>query len=101
MVIYLRNIINLNEYKKDDIIYPSNIVKKYNLSMSDAYHLLEQLKNKKRIVPIYMLYCPSCEKFCTPIIYEVISKMTEYETCVHCNRTLEPIKHCIVLYRVL
>lgn len=108
----LKNKHNLSEYqikqllkvmkfwKKDDYIYPGYLKSKLNISIIDAYGILETVKSMGILDNVYEVYCRECSKS-KGVFLNTLTSMEEDLSCDFCNHEFNSLEDTIVLYKVI
>lgn len=107
----LRNKHNLTDYqvkklegfmkywKVNDYIYPGLLKSKLNISIKDAYQILEYIKSLGILENAYEVYCRQCSKS-KGIYLKSLTSMPEDLSCDFCNKEFNPLEDTVVLYKV-
>jgi len=90
----------LEKYKAGDWLYPGVMIRNLEISKSEAYTLLDYLKDKGILQVNYEIYCHACNQF-EGEIYETFSQIPDELYCERCDGELNPVDNAIVLYKVL
>lgn len=87
-------------WKKGDYIYPGHLKSKLNISIIDAYKLLETVKAIGLIDNVYEVYCRKCSKS-KGIFLNTLTSMNEDLSCDFCNHEFNSLEDTIALYKVI
>ncbi|MEI4801290.1 hypothetical protein WAZ07_08105 [Bacillus sp. FJAT-51639] len=90
----------LKRYKKGEWLYPGVLIRKLNITSSNAYKLLDSLKDIGVLEVNYELYCHTCNTF-EGTIYETFSQVPNDLHCEGCGIELKPLVNSIVIYKVI
>lgn len=91
----------LDRYHKGEWIYPSAMHRKLNLSIQEVYKILEAGVTAGVLEQNLEIYCPKCQRF-IGVRYKTLYDIPDEVYCVHCDFEIEhPLKHAIIIYRVL
>ena len=89
------------QYKHEDWVYPDAIHRERGIDIKLIYEILGICVSEGLLEQYLNIYCPRCQKF-TGEIYKTIFDIPEFVNCVHCDTEIEnPIRHAIIIYRVL
>lgn len=88
-------------YHTGEWIYPSAMRRVLNLSIQQIYEVLEEGVTCGVFEQNLEIYCPNCHRF-AGIQYKTVYNIPGEVNCIHCDFEIEhPLKHAIVIYRVL
>jgi len=87
-------------WKNGDYIYPGHLKSKLNISIIDAYELLEIVKSMGFIDNVYEVYCRKCSKS-KGIFLNTLTSMKEDLSCDFCNHKFGTLEDNIALYKVI
>ena len=92
----------LGHYNKyNQWIYPDAMHRNLKINIKIIYEILELCVDAGMIEQYLQVYCPSCQRF-TGRYYKRISEIPAEVICLHCDEEIEtPLKHAIIIYRVL
>ena len=87
-------------YKKNTIIYPSVICRKFKIDVKSAYTILESGVSTGLFSNCLEVYCPYCNKF-TGARFNSIADLPTEVYCDYCDEKItDPIRHSVVIYKV-
>lgn len=90
----------LRFYKSKDVIYPTALQRNVNISIKEAYEILEVFEENGYVKSFLQVYCPKCQKF-SGHFYEVLEDIEEDLYCMHCDEEIDnPIAHAVIVYKV-
>lgn len=89
----------LSNYRKGMWIYPGILKRKYGVSISDAYVLLQLLEKENILQSYYELYCSHCQK--SNGIVHTFNELPETFECELCHDELLTIEHAVLIYKVV
>lgn len=89
----------LKHYRSGNIIYPGVLIRQLNLTMKEAYKLLESLLELDILSRCYELHCPHCQKSTGKVYSKLAEAGTEAE-CEDCGQTIDPMEDSLVVYKV-
>lgn len=90
----------IQRYNKSDMVYPGVLIRNLGISQTQAYKVLDLLKELGLLELNYELYCHECSQFKGPI-YETIGQIPEELDCECCGDKLNPLENTIVIYKVI
>lgn len=91
----------LEKYKSGNFIYPSALHRKLKVDIKTIYEILEIYVREGVLEQWLEIYCPNCNRF-TGQMFNNIEDIPEEVNCYHCGEYVEyPLKHAIVIYKVL
>lgn len=90
----------LKRYRKNEWLYPGILIRKLDITSSQAYQVLEILKDLGFLEVNYELYCHTCNTF-EGNIYETFSQIPKELECEGCDTELNPLINSIVIYKVV
>lgn len=82
------------------MVYPGVLIRNLGISQTQAYKVLDLLKELGLLELNYELYCHECSQFKGPI-YETIGQIPEELDCECCGDKLNPLENTIVIYKVI
>lgn len=91
----------LNRYHHDEWIYPDAMHRNCRINIKEAYEILELCVDNGILEQYLQIYCPRCQRF-TGNCYKTVFDIPTDINCVHCGEDVEqPLKHAIIIYKVL
>lgn len=91
----------LGRYGSKDFIYPNAVHRKLKIDIKIIYEILEICAENELVEPCLEIYCPICNRF-TGECFDRLQDIPEQVYCLNCDEEVEnPLKHAIVVYRVL
>lgn len=88
----------LDNYKKDDYIYPSVLKRKLKIDEKETYKVLSILEKNNLIKLYYQYYCYNCNN--TSELYEYYSKLPDTFICRNCEEILT-LNNVKIVYKVV
>lgn len=73
---------------------------KLNITIENAYHILEELKKQGYLIHWYEVYCYDCNKS-TGVFLDTPRKFNPEQYCDYCGKQLSVDENLIVLYKVV
>lgn len=86
-------------WKINDYIYPGVLKSKLNISIKDAYEILENIKSMDILENVYEVYCKKCSKS-KGVYLKSLNSLPEDISCDFCNHEFNVLNDTIVLYKV-
>lgn len=83
-----------------DLVYAGMFKSKLNISIEEAYYLLDELKSQGFLIHWYEIYCYDCNKS-TGIFIDTPRKFNPDLCCDYCGKHLTMEENLIVLYKVM
>lgn len=91
----------LGHYRSNQWIYPGVLHRRLRLDIKIVYEILEICVSEGLVEQYLEVYCPVCQRF-TGQYFKTISEVPEEIYCSHCDEEItHPLKHAIIIYRVL
>ncbi|WP_157998454.1 response regulator [Desulfosporosinus sp. OT] len=90
----------IQRYNKGELVYPGVLIRKLGISQTQAYKVLDMLKEQGILEINYEVYCHECSQFKGPI-YETFGKIPEELDCECCGVKLDPLNNSIVIYKMI
>ena len=91
----------LGHYKSNQWIYPGALYRKLRLDIKTVYEILEICVEEGLVEPYLEVYCPACQRS-TGRCFKTVSDIPEEIYCSQCDEeVINPLKHAIVIYKVL
>lgn len=86
-------------WKKNTIVYPSNIKSALYIDYKKTYYILNKIKDMGILDYSYELYCSKCEKF----LDKSFDTLNELPKEIYCDEQhkLNPFSDVIVVYKVI
>lgn len=86
-------------YKYDMWVYPGTLKRKFCISISDTYKLLNELEKQGILKSYYELYCNHCQK--SMGVVQVFNELPETFLCELCGLELPSLENSILIYKVI
>lgn len=86
-------------WKEDDYIYPGVLKSKLNISIQEAYEMLEYIKSLGLLEYAFEVYCKKCSKS-KGLYLQTLTDMPKDLSCDFCNHEFNALEDTIVLYKV-
>lgn len=86
-------------WKTNDYIYPGVLKSKLNISIQEAYGILEDVKSIGLLENAFEVYCKKCSKS-KGIYLRSLTDMPEALSCDFCNHEFNALEDTVVLYKV-
>lgn len=83
-----------------ELVYAGMFKSKLNISIKEAYKILDELKQQGFLIHWYEIYCHDCDKS-TGIFIDSPRKFSEDLYCDYCGKHLSMEENLIVLYKVV
>lgn len=91
----------MERYKKNNFIYPGVMHRELKIDIKDVYEILEMGVTEGILEQYLEIYCPRCCRF-TGQIFQRLTDIPEDVYCITCDEEISnPLKHAIVIYRVI
>ncbi len=91
----------LGKYKTKELLYPSALHRKLKIDIRVIYEVLEACVQIGIVEQYLEIYCPVCCRF-TGQRFKHIEDIPEEVSCLNCGEeVMHPLKHAVVIYRVL
>ncbi|MFP3356887.1 hypothetical protein R0K17_05940 [Planococcus sp. SIMBA_143] len=97
----LKNLLKL--FKPGSFIYPGVLIRELNISMKDAYTLLNSLASENLLREVYEVSCPY-ENRSTGVVYDNALELLNADTylsCPTCDQIIDIKENNIAIYKVL
>ena len=86
--------------KIGEYVYAGIIQSRLNISIDDAYFILEELKKQGFLVHWYEVYCHNCNRS-TGVFLDTPRKFNPDQCCSYCDSQMSIGENLIVLYKVV
>lgn len=90
----------LVNFKKGHWLYPGVLIRKFKLSITQTYELLEVMRNEGLLERYYELHCGKCQKS-TGDVYKVLNEMPDTFYCESCDKEYPALENSVMIYKVL
>ncbi len=91
----------LGKYKSTQYIYPSAMHRELKIDIKAVYEILELCVEIGLVEQWLEIYCPKCKRF-TGQCFKTVEEIPEELYCLNCDEEiLHPLKHALVIYKVL
>lgn len=93
----------LKLFKPEHYIYPGVLIRELNISMKDAYIILNSLTEENLLKEVYEISCPN-ENRSTGVLYENALELLNAEpilNCPTCDEVIDIRENNIAIYKVL
>lgn len=92
----------LGKYKPKQFIYPSAMHRELKIEIKSVYEILELCVRLGLVEQWLEIYCPNCKRF-TGQCFKTVEEIPEEVYCLNCDEEiiLHPLKHALVVYKVL
>lgn len=87
-------------WKINDYIYPGLLKSKLNISIKDAYEILEYIKSLGILENAFEVYCRKCSKS-KGIYLKSLVDIPQDLSCDFCNNEFNSLEDTVVLYKVI
>lgn len=95
----IEDVIGFLETFKGIYLYPRVLKRKFNIDMSKAYEILNELVKIGILQLAFEIYCSDCDKF-QNVVYDSLNEIPKNITCEYCGYDIDFNKDIIVIYKV-
>lgn len=95
----IEDVIGFIESFKGIYLYPRVLKRKFNIDMSKAYEILNELVNVGVLQLAFEVYCNKCDKF-QNTVYDSLNEIPKNTNCEYCGNDIDFNKDIIVIYKV-
>lgn len=87
-------------WKKDKIVYPTQIKSLLYISYKQTYEILDIIKELGVLEYNFQVYCSECEKFQD---FKILKSLNQFPEELYCegNHRLSPLKDTVLIYKVI
>lgn len=91
----------LKKYKSKEFIYPNILYRDLKIDIKTIYKILRICAQEGILEECFAIYCPNCSRFAGQWFKNIVN-IPEEVNCLNCGKEIKnPMKHAIVIYRVL
>lgn len=91
----------MKTWKKNDIIYPSQVKSLLLLDYDEVYKILNIIKDLGILEYNYEVYCSKCEKFVDTYLLDSLNQFPENLYCDLGKHKLNPLDDVILIFKVI
>lgn len=88
----------LSRYQPDEIIYPAEVAKEFNIDIFTAYKYLDFGVDANLTTMVLKPYCEECKQFFSSW-YTTIRDIRQPLECPYCGKEIDAWRAAIVVYR--